>query len=191
MPTVELDEATIANLSEMQRIWNVASKISQHPQAREMMQEAVLVADPDSAGPEARIRREAKERDAARDARLDEFLKAQDEEKNRRESDEAKSRLENEWLSGRASARKAGYDGESLGNLEKFMEQKGIADHEVAISHFERLNPPPPPSITGGNRWNFFDVQKEQPDMKALFEQDYDGFLNQAIPAALQEVRGG
>jgi hypothetical protein len=192
MPVIEVDEATLAAWPEMQRIWNIAGRISTDPKARELMQEAVLIAAPDAAGPEARIRKEIKERESAIEERLNKFLDAQAEEKKKAETEAARRALEKQWLDGRASARKAGYDGESLANLEKFMEDKGIVDHDVAISHFERLNPPPPPSITGGSRWNFFDQPAEAaPDMKRLYEQDYDGFLNQAIPAALREARGG
>lgn len=191
MPTIEVDEATLASWPEMQHVWKVATRIAAEPKARELMQEAVLVAAPDMAGPEARIRKETIERESKLEGKLDAFLAAQAEEARKREADAARKSLENQWLEGRGQARKAGYVGESLENLEKFMEEKSIADHGVAISHFERLNPPPPPSLSSSTRWNFFDVPKDQPELGKLFEQDYDGFLDQAIPAALASVRGG
>lgn len=189
MPTIEVDEATLANFGEMQRVWAIAGRIAGEPKARELMQQAVLIAAPDAAGPEARIREEVKAREAGLEKKLDEFMAAQAEEKRAREAETAKQRLEQDWLEGRGKARRAGYQGESLENLEKFMEDRGIADHEIAISHFERMNPPPPPSITGGSRWNFFEAPKDAPDMQKLLAQDYEGFLAEAIPAALRDVR--
>jgi hypothetical protein len=195
---VELDENELALLPEMRRIHAVATKIGQHPKGREMLQQAVLLADPDSAGPEARIRAEVIERESAITKKLDEFLEKQAKKEEEAEAKEARGSLERRWLDGRSKATTAGYSGESLTNLEKFMEERGIADHEVAISHFERLNPPPPPSITGGSRWNFFDQVTANDDLglKAFLDNPGapgadEAFLARAVPAALKDVRGG
>lgn len=191
MPTIEVSEEEMAAWPEMKHVYGVAKRIAAEPTARELMQEAVLRAAPDAAGPEARIRQENKERESKLERKFDEFLASQNEEKRMREAAEAKRNLESEWLNGRSSARKAGYDGESLQNLEKFMEERNIADHDVAIAYFERLNPPPPPTMSSGSRWNLFEPAKDGPDMKLLFDGNDEGFLDQAIPAALKAARGG
>lgn len=197
MPQVELDENELALLPDMRRIYAVANAIGKHPKGRELLQEAVLLAAPEQAGPEARIRAEVAERESAITKRLDEFLDEQKKEREERAAAEARTNLERRWLDGRQKATNAGYAGESLQNLEKFMEEQGIADHAVAISHFERLNPPPPPSITGGSRWNFFDQAGTSNDDLGLKEflesggKNDEAFLARSIPAALKDVRGG
>lgn len=192
MPTIELDEAEIAALPEMRRFHAVANLIAKHPKGRELLQEAVLVAAPEHAGPEARMRAEAEAREAERDRQFNERIAQLDKEKADRETAAQQQQLQREWAAGREKAKTAGYAGDSLENLEKFMQDRHIFDHEVAISHFERLNPPPPPTVTGGSRWNWFDTKTvESPDLKPLLEQRYDDFLAQAIPAALRDARAG
>ncbi len=197
MPQVELDENELALLPDMRRIYAVANAIGKHPQGRELLQQAVLLAAPDQAGPEARIRAEVVERESAITKKLDDFLEEQKKEREERAAADARSGLERRWLDGRQKASNAGYAGESLTNLEKFMEDQGIADHTVAISHFERLNPPPPPTITGGSHWNFFDQAGGNNDDLGLKDfldsggKNDEAFLGRAIPASLKDVRGG
>jgi hypothetical protein len=107
-------------------------------------------------------------------------------------ADRDRHRLENQWLSGRQKLRDAGYNDEGITKVEDFMEKRGVADHEIAMAAFERENPPPKPVATGGTRWNFFD-QRDAGNLglDALMKGDDDGFLAQALPAALKEGRGG
>lgn len=200
MPQVELDENEIASLPDMRRVYQVATLINNHPKGRELMQAAVLEAAPNYAGPEARIRAEVATRESALEKKIDEFLAAQAEEKQARAAEETRRNLEQRWSQGRQKAMVAGYTGDALKNLEEFMEKNEVADHEIAISHFERLNPPPPPSVTGGARWNFFDQidaannGNNDLGLKALLESGGHGdeaFLARAVPAALADVRGG
>ena len=197
MPQVELDENELALLPDMRRVYAAATVINKHTKARELLQEAVMLAAPEQAGPEARIRAEVAERESAITKKLDDFLEEQKKDREERLAADARSGLERRWLEGRQKATTAGYAGESLTNLEKFMEEQGIADHAVAISHFERLNPPPPPTITGGSHWNFFDQVGGANDdlgLKDFLEsggRNDDAFLARSIPAALKDVRGG
>lgn len=184
---VEIDETELANL---RRVASIAEVIGRNPTARAKLQEAVAIAAPDQAGPETRLRSEFSEGlDAIRQE-----LKADREARQKREEDAAAERarhdLENRWLTGRKAARDAGYTDEGLEKLEAFMEKNGVADHSIAIPAFERLNPPPEPVMTGGQRWNFFDIPKEDVSLKPLFEGNEDGFLGPAINAALRDVRG-
>ena len=193
MPTVELSEEELAALPDMRRVFQVASQLSKNEKARALMQEAVLIGAPDHAGPEARIRAELAEREVARDQKVDDFIDEIRKEREERKNSENEQRLRAMWEEGKGKAINAGYTGEALQNLEKFMEEKGIADHEVAISHFERLHPPPPPAATGGSHWNFFDQDKTDQgiDLKPLLDGNDDAFLANALPAALREARGG
>ena len=59
----EIDETELANL---RRMADVAQKVSQHPEGRKLLQQAVAVAIPEEAGPEIRIRQESDDRLAMR-----------------------------------------------------------------------------------------------------------------------------
>ena len=110
-------------------------------------------------------------------------------EATERKTQESTRALEQRWLSGRSKARESGYTDEGLEKLEKWMEERGVADHSIAMPAFERENPPPEPIMTGGQRWNFFDEPKDDLSMKPLFEGNDDGFLGPAIATALRDVR--
>jgi hypothetical protein len=188
MPMTEIDETELANLRGIQ---SVLAQVEKHPEARALAQKAVALAAPDRAGPEVKIRGEFDERFAKLDERLTTFF---DEQKSTQEANQTaaqRQRLEQEWMTGRAKARAAGYNTEEgLTALEKFMEERGVADHEIAIPAFERLHPPPEPLMTGGNHWNFFGPQdQEQPDLKPLYEGNDEAFLGPAISRAIMEVR--
>jgi hypothetical protein len=177
----------------MRRLYQVAGRLNQHAEAREMLQKAVLIGAPEFAGPEARIRAEVEQQKSSLEKKFDDFVAEQHAERAKREADEAEGRLKSRWTDSRTKAVTAGYSGESLTNLEKFMEERGIADHEVAISHFERLHPPPPPEPTGGSHWNFFDQKKTDTgvDLEPLYAGNDEQFLANMIPVALKEARGG
>ena len=191
MPKVEIEESELANLK---RVNDVAALIGKNPKARALLQEAVALAAPDEVGPEHRIRTEVSEQVSGLSKKLDDFLAAQVSERDERKADEAKRDIEQRWVSSRRKALDSGYTEEGMKGLEDFMEKNGIADHMLAIPAFERLNPPPEPIVTGGSRWNFFDVRdgaENEAALKDLLSGNDEGFLARAIPAALKEVRGG
>ncbi|MDE2020974.1 MAG: hypothetical protein KGJ13_11610, partial [Patescibacteria group bacterium] len=70
---------------------------------------------------------------------------ARQKEKADAEAESRKQAFANQWAAGQARMRSAGYTKEGLDALEKFMEERGIADHEIAAAAFERINPPAPP----------------------------------------------
>lgn len=183
----EIDENEYA---EYQRLREVATLIQKNPDATRRLQEAVAIAAPDRIGPEIRIRNEVNERLSAIDKKFDDFLAAQTKEREDRHAEESKRELEGRWLKGRSALRAAGYNDDGIAKIEELMEQRGVADHEVAAAYFERENPPPDPVVTGGSRWNFFDMPKDDVSLDALMKGDDEGFLRQAVPAALKDARG-
>lgn len=188
MATVQIDETELANLK---RINDVAAQIGNNPKARALLQEAVALAVPEQAGPETHLRKEFSEGLSEIKKELAADREARQKEREEREAAEATRALERRFTESRAKARAAGYTDEGLKSLEDFMEKNGVADHELAIPAFERLNPPAEPVATGGSAWNFFDTPKDDVSMKSLLENPFgDDFLNQAIPAALKDVRG-
>jgi hypothetical protein len=191
MAKIEIDENEYA---ELKRVADVAQMIGKNPEARQRLQEAVAIAAPDQAGPEIRIRKEVTERIGGIESKLDEFLAAQKQEREERAADAAKARLENQWSETRRKARDAGYTDEGLEKLEAFMEENGIANHELAIPAFEKLNPPPEPVVTGGSRWNFFEPPADGSDaaMKALMESggNDESALTALINSGIGHARG-
>jgi hypothetical protein len=107
-----------------------------------------------------------------------------------REKEAALAQLRARWSEGQTLARKKGYADEGLKKLESFMEEKGIASHEVAIPYFEKLNPPPVQAVSSGSRWDFFGQQpSDGPDLKMLYEGHDDQWLNQTVADTLNRVR--
>ena len=187
MANVEIDETELAAL---RRYAQVADKMAKHPEARKLVQQAALLADPDSVGPEPRIRAEIDERLGAFEKTMREDREAREKRDRDAEEKQATRALEQRWLSGRSKAREAGYTDEGLEKLEKWMEDHSVADHGIAIPAFERENPPPEPIITGGQKWNFFEPNTSgDVSLKPLFEGNEDAFLGPAIQSALSDVR--
>jgi len=188
MPTVEIDENELANLRQIQ---TVLGQVEKHPEARALAQKAVALAAPDRAGPEVRIRDEVDKQLGEFRSGFDELKNMLVEDKKSREAAEAQQKLQARWSEGRAKVRAQGYTDEGLGELEKLMEERGIADHEAAAALYERMNPPPEPLISGGARWDWASPEvKNAPDLKPLFEGREDEFLGPAIANALKEARG-
>lgn len=185
----ELDENQYA---EWQRHQQVLALIDKNPEAKKLIQKAVLIGAPEMAGTEPRIRDENEQFKGEITSKLDAFLDEQRKDREDRKADEAKRAMESDWLSGRRKLREQGYDDVGVEKIEEFMEKRGVADHEIAMAAYERENPPPPPIATGGSRWNFFD-QRDAGNLglDALLKGDDEGFLAQALPIALREGRGG
>ena len=120
-----------------------------------------------------------------------EKLNSLEERLDGREQNEANAALASRWNTGREKARRAGYAEEGLANLEKFMEERGILDHQDAMAAFERANPKPTPATNSG-AWNFFTPPPDaSPDLKLLYEGRDEDWLSQMIPDTLNKVRSG
>lgn len=189
MAKIEIDENEYA---ELRQVRDLAALMSNNPKARPLLQQAIAEVAPERVGPEVHIRNEVNERLSGIEKSISDFFDGQ---KKREEETSAKARereLEAQWNQGRAELREAGYNDEGVEQVEKLMQQRGIADHKAAMALFERENPPPEPVVTGGSKWNFFDPPSENDTgLKLLMNGDTDGFLAQAIPAALNDARRG
>ena len=115
-------------------------------------------------------------------------------QKEREERDQRQNlgELTTKWQAGQAAARRRGFTDESLEKLEKFMEEKQIVNHEVAIPAYQELNPPPRPAVSSATRWDFFGPQADDgPDLKLLYEGKDEQWLDTAITDTLNKVRSG
>jgi hypothetical protein len=188
---IEIEESELANLK---RVNDVAALIGKNPKARAMLQQAVVEAAPDQAGPEHYLRSEFTEAIGGIREDLAKDREERAKEKQEREAENAKRALESRWLEGRAKLRADGVMQEGIEAVEKLMEDEGIPSHEAARLLYEKRNPPPEPAVTGGSRWNFFDRAAEGEHAKAfqsLMDGDDEAWLAHSIPAALKEARGG
>jgi hypothetical protein len=187
MAKVEIDETELATY---RQVFTAVRQGLANPKTRAKLLEVQAELTPEATSPEITLRSSL---DAFKTEILGEFSKFREEtvkEKTDREERDSRDRLNARWAESQNAARGEGYKGDALDALEKFMEEKGVADHRVAIPAFERLHPPAQPVTTGGQRWDFFGAKETRPpDLKALLEGDEDAFLAQAIPEALASVR--
>lgn len=185
---VEIDETELANL---RGVAGVMQKMLNNPKTRGKILEAQKVLNPDAVIPEIDSAAPLKDAMVQLHKEVQETQKMIRTDKEEREASKAREVLEGKWAEGRAAARKAGYMAEGLEKLEKFMEEKGVADHEIAIAAFEKLNPPEEPVFSSGSRFDAFTAPSEGDDMKLLLEGNEQQFLNKKIKETLTDIRSG
>jgi hypothetical protein len=187
MANVEVDET---ELSAYKQVYTAVRQGLANPKTRAKLLEVQAELTPQSTHPEITLRSAL---DEFKGEIMGEFTKLREEtaaEKTARDERESRARLEERWNTGRTAAKQQGYTAEGLEKLEKFMEEEGIANHVHAIPAFEKVNPPPQPVTTGGQRWDFFGAKETRPpDMTALMDGNEDAFLGPAIEAALNQAR--
>lgn len=189
MPKVEIEESQLAQYGVLQ---DFVTKGLAHTEARKLIKKAERLIYPDRAVPEEDAKAEVlSEIDKLRQEWAEDRAAREKADTERKEA-EGKDTLARQWRDGQRKAREAGYTDEGLAELEKFMEARGVFDHDLAIPAFERLHPPPEPTTVGsGQSWSFFEQPKDAPDMQALLEGRDEEFLGKTIPSVLKEIRTG
>lgn len=190
MAVVEIDETELVNY---RNITNAVQKMLANPQTRGKLLEAQKIINPNAVIPELDSQRPVMEAVGKVNAELAEMKKQREEDKAEQQKEKTLASLTAQWESGRAKARRAGYTAEGIDQLEQFMEQKGVVDHEIAMPAFERLNPPSSAvDATGSSRFDPFQSMKNDgDDMKLLLDGDDQHFLNKRIKETLAGVRSG
>lgn len=192
MALAEIDEGELAALRNVATVFNKTMNSKQ----REQLLRAVKGANPDLPIPEIDARAPM---DDALSGMREEFKAMREDiakERTAREDSEARLRLATQWNEGRSKVQKSGYVGDSLEKLEKFMEDKGVADHEVAAAAFEKLHPQAQPVMNTSNKFDFFGPRNADSavdrGIEALKKGEIgeDQFLNSSISAVLGEMRG-
>jgi hypothetical protein len=189
MPTIEVDENEYAG---MRNVTAAISKMLAHPEARRLVQQAQKTISPNTVIPEIDAAAPVLARIEALQKELDDERKARSEKETKAEEDKRLNDLRSRWDKGRQEAAQAGYTKDGLEALEKFMEERGIADHDIAIPAFEKINPPAVPIQSSPNRFDIFNPATRENDsaLKMLFEGNDEGFLGTVIPQTLREMRG-
>jgi hypothetical protein len=193
MAQVEIDEAELVSLK------NVAGLFAKtlNSKERNSMLQAVKRANPDLPIPEIDARAPI---DEAMNGFRDELKATRDElaaERQARKDENDRAKLAQQWNEGRSKAQKQGYVGESLDALEKFMEEKGVADHEVAAAAFEKLHPQQAqPVVNPSGKFDFFGMPNADDKIgKAIVDlrdgkTDENSFLDFSVNEVLREMRG-
>lgn len=177
-----------------QRLRATLDKIMAKPEARRKVLEAYRDVDPTTSIPELDAAKSVNEPIDALKKEIEEMKAQSATEKAEREKQEKLAKLNSDWGEGRRKLREAKYTDEGITAIEKFMEEKGLVDHEVGAAAFERLHPPSTPatpSHTGG--WNFLEsVTDADKDIKALIETkgESNPLLDKMAREALNDVRG-
>ena len=190
MPLVEVDDRELA---EYQKITGFLKQGLSNPKTRRKILEVQRTLNPDAAIPELDAAAPMQDELAEVRKTLAEMNKTLADDKAEREQQKQLASLQRQWDKGRALLRKQGYVDEGIEAVEKFMEEKGIADHEVGMAAFERLRPAPEPVPVSGNRFDVFGQKAGDGDanLKALFANPDDrGALNGLITESLKTVRG-
>jgi hypothetical protein len=187
---VEIDET---QLGAYQKVTEELNRLLNNPKTRRMVLQAKKTLDPDALIPELDAAEPLRAEQDAISQKLDALQKRLEEAEEKRVERERLQELSSVWEKGRSKLRTNGYTDEGLQEVEKFMEEKGIADHEVAAAAFERLHPPVEPvRSTGGNRFDLFNADDRTSDhMKALLNNPDDPIaLDSIINDTLRQVRG-
>lgn len=190
MGAVEIDEAELIAL---QRNSQLLNKALANPKAREQVLRGLKTATPELPIPELDAAQPFNDALEAFGKRFDAMEKTLTDDKAERTASEARGRLMQQWGEGRQKVQRQGYVGESLEALEKFMEEKGVADHEVAAAAFEKLHPQPAPVANASGKFDFFNKQAMKSDglLKGLWDSgDENAYLGPAIDEVLKQERG-
>jgi len=190
MALVEIDQA---QLEAHQKVTNELNRLLANPKTRRMVLEAKKVLDPDALIPELDATEAVRGEVSDLTKRFEAMAAKLEEAENKREQREKMAQLQGTWEKGRSKLRASGYTDEGLAEVEKFMEEKGVADHEVAAAAFERMHPPAEPvRSTGSNRFDLFSADDRTSEhMQKLFSNPDDPMaLDSLVNDTLRQVRG-
>ena len=189
MALVEIDDGELALLHGQR---DTIAKMLAHPDARKRVLEAQKLINPNLPIPEIDAAKPIMDAVCGMREEMAKFMKEQADREAEREKTEKMKTLQQRWDTGRGYAKGEGYTDDGLAALEKFMEERGIADHEDAIPAFERKHPPAPPAIPSApGRFDIMQPETRKDEMmKMLFDGNEEAFLAQAVPQAIGEVRG-
>lgn len=188
---MEIDEIQYKALMQHQKFLTDALG---NPKSRALLLKAQKELNPNTPIPELDAKDAVMEEVTGVRSALEELKKQMAEESAKRAEAEASGKLAAQWSAGRQKANKAGYEGEALESLEKFMEEKGIADHDIAIPAFEKFHPErAQPVASSANHFDFFNRSKANDDKlyKQLWDGDIEGFTDAAVTDTLKQMREG
>jgi len=190
MATIEMDEAEVQNY---RNIAGAVQRMLANPESRKRVLEAQKIINPNAVIPELDAARPLDEKIGAVTKKIDDLASSIAKDKEDRETASARKQVEAEWHAGRSKAQKSGYTAEGLEALEKFMVERGVADFDVAMAAFEKINPPAAPvGPTSGFDLLQQSISDTNEEMKKLMESQGkdNGAVRSLISKTLADVRG-
>ena len=188
---VEIDESELLNL---RGVNEVVSAMLANPQARPLVLRARKIQDPRAPIPEIDSAQPALHAVQAVQKEIADWRKEQAERDQRREAEETTRKFTEGWERQKQNLREQGWRADGIAEIEKFAIERGVADLEMAASHYEKLHPPSEPvSNNGYGSWDFF--TPSEGDQKGFIEKmmeskgDDEGALRAETHKALQEFR--
>jgi hypothetical protein len=192
MPKIEVDEE---EYQRTQRVMASLRKIADNPATRLKLQALHKEVEPTAPTPELDQAKILQEPLTKLQKDFDDYKAKQETEQAEREKKEKLAALTGNWEAGRNALKRAGYTEEGIKNLEKFMEERGLIDHELAAAAHEKMFPLPPPATPSGvGAWNFLEVPDDSDaDIKRLIETrgQSEALADRMAHKALNEVRAG
>lgn len=188
---VEVDESVF---TAGQKTVEFVRTLMGNPKAKKLLLQAEKTIYPDKKIPEI-------DEPDPRDLEIEALKKRQDEwekktaaEKDEREKAEKLAAFKKNIDDGLAKLRASGVTDEGITAVQKLMDERGIADPEIAFAYLEKMNPPAAPSDpVGSGSWNLFEPSAKDDDYvtKLIKSQGEDEFaLRKQVNDTLKEIRG-
>ena len=191
MPTIEVDEEQVRRDSALRA---TMAKMLGNPKAKALVEEAYKVVDPNAPTPQLDAQRMVHDAVSKTQSEVEALKKQIADDKAAAEQASRMSAFENKVEQGFARLRAQGVTKEGIEGVRKIMEDEGIANPEIAWSHFERLHPPQSPVMASTGSWNFIEAPADgtKADLKRLVETKGESVsvVDKLAFEALNEVRG-
>lgn len=188
MALIEVEESELA---ESKSLANTLRALMGNPGARRKVLEAQKIVRPDAVIPELDAAKPILDEVSALRTEMQKWQKDQEEKQAKATEAERMTSLKSKWQAGQSLAKEQGYTAEGLTALEKFMEERGIADHEVAIPYFEKINPPAKPEIPSNKGFSIFNptASEKEDGMQMLLQGQDDRYISTVVPNILSDIR--
>ncbi len=190
MALIEVDETQWRSATQ---VVGAMEKLLASPKTRRKVLEAHKELNPNASIPEIDALQVGQDRYNTLEKLVLEQKAALDAEREARAEEKRAAELNSRWDAGRARLRRSGWSDEGIEKVEKFMQEKLVADHEVAAAAYEKMNPAPAPMSPAGNRFDLFSARTQSDDKatQLLLSGQEDAFLASVIPQTLTELRSG
>lgn len=186
MPKVEVDEAELQQLRQVQSFTNNALK---NPATRAELLRIQKTLDPSVVIPEIDAADAVRKDLKGVEDRMEAFLKRQEERDANEEERRREGELQNRMRQGQEFLRSNGYTADGIAKVEALMVQEGIISYAAGQALYERLNPPSAPADHSRN--NRFsgptDHNIRSDDYKGLWESQ--GNSEEWLEESLRTVR--
>jgi hypothetical protein len=192
MAVIEVDEEEFKALG---RIRETVAKIAKDPEGKLLLQKAHKKVDPSALTPDLDETEKMTATTSEWEKKFTELQTSLAADKAERDKNETLARLNTKFEAGRQALRDERYTADGIAAVEKFMEERGIADHMIAAAYLEKQNPPQEimsPRAFGG--FNFVEQPKDEDAfLKALLDSkgDDDNAVLKAAVEAVGDIRHG